>query len=315
MKLSDIIVYKNLLDDSTPLNTASLTYDKLAPVLHIVENNEIQFASLTEQLGNEYQDVLDCLDNFDQTIEKVKDQVDQLIKQHEPAYYQGSTDLYQQMMANDTIEYTLSRRLSVTTAVQEFLTARIMPHSDWHHAGMIIRPGHEDWIDLLVACDPLYLVDTHADLLEPAVLRYNDQYQRRLRTYVVKESVDYPILNELPERQFGYVLAYNFFNYKTIEIVNCYLEEIYNKLKPGGSFAFTFNDCDRAGGAALCERFFMCYTPGHRVLDHARQLGFQVTQLYRMDAACTWVELVKPGQLTSLRGGQTLGQVFHQSTR
>jgi predicted methyltransferase len=103
--------------------------------------------------------------------------------------------------------------------------------------------------------------------------------------------------------------VYNFFNYKPLEIVNQYLTEIYQKLKPGGVVAFTFNDCDHSGAAALAERNFMCYTPGRLVLAHAQTLGFQVRQRYRMNSSTTWIELQRLGQLTSLRGGQSLAKV------
>jgi predicted methyltransferase len=113
----------------------------------------------------------------------------------------------------------------------------------------------------------------------------------------------------LPDNQFGFCLVYNFFNYKPQEIINQYLTEIYQKLKPGGVVAFTFNDCDHSGAAALAERSFMCYTPGRVVLAHAQAAGFQVRQRYRMNNSTTWIELQRPGQLTSLKGGQSLAKV------
>jgi hypothetical protein len=86
------------------------------------------------------------------------------------------------------------------------------------------------------------------------------------------------------------------------------LTEIYSKLKPGGVLAFTFNDCDYAGATAMAERSFMCYTPGQTVLAHAHSVGYQVRQRYRMSNSTTWVELKRPGQMTSLRGGQSLAK-------
>lgn len=309
MKLSSIIAYRNQLDEATPLNGVLIAHDRLAPLLHTVKSSEIEFTHLVDRLSQDYKNVLGSIDHFERTVEDIKEEISYLIQQMEPAYFAESYRLYSQEMIHDTAEYILNRRLEITPEVASYITARIQAHGDWHHAGMIIHPGHEEWITYLVGHDPLYLVAPMAELLDPAVLRFNDQYQRRLCTYTVTERADGAILEHLPIGQFGFCLVYNFFNYKPQEIVNQYLTEIYSKLKPGGVVAFTFNDCDHAGAAALAERSFMCYTPGRTVLEHAYSVGYQVRQRYRMNSSTTWVELQRPGQLTSLRGGQSLAKV------
>ena len=310
MKLSSLIAYKNLLEEMIPLDTVPLAHDKLAPVLYTVQSNEVQFANLTEQLETDYRSVLEKLDQFDQTAEKIKNQIDSLINLNESVYYENSSELYRQMMQCDSNEYILNRQQSLTVEIKELIIARLQRHGDWHHAGMIVRPGHEDWINLLVGCDPLYLVDTNKELLDPAVLRFNDQYQHRLRTYEADESSTDAILKQLPQEQFAFCLVYNFFNFKPMEIVTRYLFELYHKLKPGGTIALTINDCDRAGAVKLAESGFKCYTPKQAVIEHCQGLGFELTTSFHIDAASTWLEFQRPGELTSLRGGQALAQIF-----
>jgi hypothetical protein len=214
------------------------------------------------------------------------------------------------MMQCDSNEYILNRQQSLTVEIKELIIARLQRHGDWHHAGMIIRPGHEDWINLLVGCDPLYLVDTNRDLLDPAVLRFNDQYQRRLRTYEAAENLTDAILKQLPQEQFAFCLVYNFFNFKPMELVTKYLSELFYKLKPGGTVALTINDCDRTGAVKLAESGFKCYTPKSAVVAHCQNLGFELLTNFHIDAASTWLEFQRPGELTSLRGGQALAQIF-----
>jgi hypothetical protein len=310
MKLSSLIAYKNLLEEMIPLDTVPLAHDKLAPVLYTVQSNEVQFANLTEQLEADYRSILEKLDQFDQTAENIKNQIDSLIDLNEPIYYENSTELYRQMVQQDSNEYVLSRQQPITVEVKELIIARLRRYGDWHHAGMIIRPGHEDWINLLVGCDPLYLVDTNKELLDPAVLRFNDQYQRRLRTYAVDEISTNAILKLLPQEQFAFCLVYNFFNFKPMELVVRYLSELFYKLKPGGTVALTINDCNRAGAVKLAESGFKCYTPKSAIVEHCCSLGFELTTSFHIDAASTWLEFQRPGELTSLRGGQALAQVF-----
>jgi hypothetical protein len=310
MKLSSLIAYKSLLEDMIPLDSVPLAHDKLAPVLHTVQSNEVQFANLTEQLEVDYRAVLEKLDQFDQTAEKIKNQINELVSQNESVYYENSTQLHRQMQQYDSNEYILNRQQPLTIEVKELIIARLQLRGDWRHPGMIIRPGREDWINLLVGCDPLYLVDTNKELLDPALLRFNEQYQRRLRTYVVDESLPDSILTQLPSGQFAFCLVYNFFNFKPIELVIKYLSELFYKLKPGGIVALTINDCDRAGAVKLAESGFKCYTPKQAIIEHCRILGFELTTSFHIDAASTWLEFQRPGELTSLRGGQALAQIF-----
>ena len=296
----------------TPLDTTAITYNKLGPILHSVQTNELQFDNITNQLDNNYRTVIDSVNTFEQTIEQLKSKLDQTISQMEPSYYAESFRLYSQEMIHDSPEYILTRRPTLTAEAYNFINARIQTHVNWQHAGMIIHPGHEDWIEKLVGLDPLYLVAQHAGLLEPAILRFNDQYQRRLRPYVVTETTDFPILDQLPTEQFAFCLVYNFFNYKPVELIKIYLKEILTKLKSGGTLAMTINDCDRADGVKLAESSFMCYTPGQMLIEYAKDIGFEVCQLFRANDAYTWIELQRPGKLKSYRGGQTLARLVYK---
>jgi hypothetical protein len=111
----------------------------------------------------------------------------------------------------------------------------------------------------------------------------------------------------------GICLVWNFFNYKPIEVIEIYLKELYTKLKPGGTLAMTFNNCDRFEGTELFERHYMSYTPGREVIKRAESIGYIVTYNFRTDSSNTWLELQKPGKLTSIRGGQSLAKVLYKS--
>lgn len=310
MKLSALVAYRNKLASMTPIDTAPLVHENIAPILHEVKVNEFQSPDITDQLERDYFNIVDSFSNFENTVERVKEAIDLMIRHLEVEYYQESRSLYNDMMAYDSVEHILSRIPNITDSAKSFLTARIQMHGDWRHAGMIIRPGREDWINMLVGCDPLYLVDTDLELIEPAGLRFNELYRRRLRTYAVNELTEDHPLKDLPDDQFAFSLAYNFFNFKPIFIIENYLRDLYQKTKPGGTVAFTFNDCDRPGGVDLAERHFMYYTPGHVIQQCLNDLGFQITQRYHIDAACTWLEVKKSGELSSLRGGQSLARII-----
>jgi hypothetical protein len=175
---------------------------------------------------------------------------------------------------------------------------------------MIIRPGRETFINDLLALDPLYLVDESHDLLQPAMNQFNEQFQQRLRPYTIQERSGEAILGQLPKSQFGLVFAYNFFNFRPFEVLRQYLTEIYQKLKPGGMLVMTFNDCDRAKAVMLVEQHYCCYTPGYLVRELAQSLGYEIAFSWTDQGPTTWLELRKPGEQYSLRGGQALAKIM-----
>jgi predicted methyltransferase len=160
--------------------------------------------------------------------------------------------------------------------------------------------------------DPLYVVDQHQDLLKPAVEKWTSDYQRRLRQYVINDYTCQRPLQELPDNQFGLIFAYNFLNYKPIEVIERYLQDFFAKLRPGGVAMFTFNNCDLPQGMGLAEKHFMCYTPGRRVQQIADKIGFENVYDQRGPNNISWFEIKKPGEIYSLRGGQTLAKIVRK---
>jgi SAM-dependent methyltransferase len=175
---------------------------------------------------------------------------------------------------------------------------------------MIIGPRTESFIEDMVPMDPLYLVDTHQDLLDPAVRNFTPDYQRRLRQYVVNDYVPRSILNEIPGGQFGVIFAYNYFNYRPMEVIRRYIQEIASKLRPGGTFIMTYNNCDRAHGIGLAERSWMCYTPKRLIVEAAINSGLELVSAADEPGDLSWIEFVRPGDIETLRGGQSLAKII-----
>jgi hypothetical protein len=162
----------------------------------------------------------------------------------------------------------------------------------------------------MVGFDPLYLVDIRYELFQPSLDKFNSLYQNRLRTHIVTENLNEDILTNIPNNQFGFCLAYDYLNYRPFEIIKKYLIEMYQKLKSGGTFILTFNDCDKASAVELAEKNERPYTPGNLIKSLAISLGYEIVFTDTTDEASTWLELRKSGTLTSLRGGQTLARIL-----
>jgi SAM-dependent methyltransferase len=310
MKLSEIVAYLNLLDSLSVHQEAAESTRRLAAVLHVVANHAVQVDSCSQDLEQNFDAVKLGLDDFESTLSRIKQRLVQMVHEQEPAYLAESYRLFDQEMRHDSVRHILSRRLGINDDSRLALQYRLKNLTDWRLPGMIIGPRTEKFIEDMVPMDPLYVVDTHQELLDPAVRSFTPDYQRRLRQYVVNDYVPRAILNEIPGGQFGVIFAYNYFNYRPMEVVRRYIQEIASKLRPGGTFIMTYNNCDRAHGIGLAERSWMCYTPQRLIVEAAENSGLELVSATDEPGDLSWIEFVRPGEIETLRGGQSLAKII-----
>jgi SAM-dependent methyltransferase len=312
MKLSELVAYKTELDKLTTRTTQREVELGLGQITHLVDSQSIQLGNFNQQLHDQYNKIYHDLDQFELLVNALKKEVDTQIEIAEKPWFQESYRLYDQEMRNDSADHILNRRPMLSEDTENFLRVRIQNYVDWQHPAMIIRPGLEKFVEDMVGYDPLYLIDQNHELLAPTVNKFPEEYRARLRLYTVKEDINAEILDKIPDNQFGLCLAYNFFEFKPLEIVKKYMTEVYQKLKPGGTFIITFNDCSRDKAVMLAEQRYACYTPGNLIKELAASIGYIQQFSWDNDGPTTWLELKKPGTLTSLRGGQTLAKIMYK---
>lgn len=246
------------------------------------------------------------------TVDALKSSAHRAVKNMEPYYLRRSLHQYlnTQSQPDSTI---LNARLGLSDPVREYIKASIAKSQDWRWPGLIVRPGLEDFVTGMTAMDPLYLVDHNLNLLAPALERFPPLFQQRTACYTISEQPGKPILADLPRAQMGLCVLFYHLNFRPIELVQQWLDELWAVVRPGGRVLFTYNDCDRAHGVSMYESGFMSYTPGHMIRGHAQSLGFEIVDDYHPEVGVDWMELRRPGLLTSLKASQTLAKVVARS--
>lgn len=278
------------------------------------------FFSCTPIVQQPYQTLIASdISKVKQALQEVKNKctdaiahLDLMRSEQEHLYYEASEKMYQEYLLAVThnAEGTVYNNIiSLDEEGQHLISERLGLFTDWRLPGMLLRPGKEDFINKMVELDPLYLVDEKISLLEPALSRYNEIYQRRCRKYVVNDK-HVSLFADLPQNQFGLIFAHSFFNVRTVQIVAKYLRAAFDLLRPGGVFAFTFCDGDTSRSVAMCESNFYCYTPGSVFEQHWKEIGYELQFRHQSSAAWTYVEIKKPGTIESNRGGQALAQII-----
>lgn len=307
MILSDIVNHKNVLDSLESDSAANAVLHKLDAVLKYAQDSDEP--EILESMTSTRNKVAKKLDQFESTLKQLQQSVLEKIKQKEPEYFAASSSLYNHEMKHDSADHIAQRQLNVDSITALFLQQRLKRYTSWQHPGMVIRPLHALHVDDLVACDPMYFVDTHPDLLDQVNSQFTKEYQSRLCYYQIREYTNQNIFWNLPAQQFGLIYAFHYFNFKPMEIIRDYLSEIYTLLRPSGVFAFTFNNCDFGGAVRLTEHHFCCYTPGRLIKEHALSVGFAVDFEFNDEAGTSWLELRKPGVFATIRGGQNVAAI------
>jgi hypothetical protein len=310
MKLSTLINYRTQLRNIDLAPMQKSVQGELSKVLYLINNQSNMNDKLARLLSNQSVQVQGSIADFENMFKQFEHKVDEVITQVEQPYFLQSYNLYENEMNNETLADLKNRSPNLAPSTVEFYRSRILRYIGWQHPAMIVRPAFETYIADMVSCDPLYLVDLNYELFEPALERYNQLFQSRLRRYTVSERTDQEILQNLPDSQFGLILAFNYFNFRPFEVIRRWMTEMLQKLKPGGMLLMTINDCNRDKAVMLVEQNYCCYTPGHLVMQLAETLGFEVVFKWDDNGPMTWIELKKPGTLTTLRGGQTLAKIL-----
>jgi hypothetical protein len=310
MKLSKLVDYLNLLESNELAPDYHGAVRRFREIGHVIANHAVQINEYGLLFNEKINNIIAEFQHAQMVLDDLKSDIRKQIAELESEQYQASQQLYEQEMCYETVEYILNRRLSIDPDSRISLSARLVQYTDWRLPGLIIRPGREKFIEELVPLDPLYLADQHEDLLKPAIQAFTPEYQRRLRPYVINDYEHKDPLWQLPANQFGLIFAYNYFNYKPMKVLQWYLDSMMTRLRPGGVAIFTFNDCDWAQGVGLAEQSFMCYTPGREIQAYCNQIGFEVLAINRGQGDIAWMEIKKPGEIESIRGGQSLAKII-----
>lgn len=314
MKLSELVAYRNQLNRLHIEQARSQVDLDLGQIKHLVNSKDFDPNNIKQQMIDVHKDIHSNFVQFTNLINQAKQEAQAEIELKEKYWLDETYRLYDQEMVHDTDEHILNRRPVLIPEHDSIIRARIKNFSTNLHPGMIIRPGLETFVDHMVSFDPLYLIDLSDNMLFPCTLGFPDQYQRRLRPVIVNDR-DYsrPILERLPDSQFAVCVAYNFFEFTPMSVIERWLQEIFVKLKPGGRLMMTFNDCDNEKAVRLAESYYACYTPGRMVKAAAERIGYEIYFIWNDNVPTTWIELQKPGILTTIRGGQALAKVVHKT--
>jgi SAM-dependent methyltransferase len=198
--------------------------------------------------------------------------------------------------------------INVNPDVELLIRQRILLHTDWKYPALEIGCQDGYWTQHMVAADPLYIIDRHRDFLDSASSNFPEAYQRRLRQYHLANHD----MSMLPQRQFGFIFSWGYFNYVSMDTMKRYLQQAMDLLRPGGVFMFSYNDGDTPGGAGMAEKFVRSYMPRSLLVPMCQSLGFEIQAEAEHGPAISWLEIRRPGTLNTVKAHQIMGEIIRR---
>ena len=312
MKLSKIVEYKIRLQQHD-----LSVIGKIANEMMMLVGSEIGDEIYEKEFKDCGKDILRSVDAIIENYKNYIQSVQEQISTQEKDYYKQSLKLYTEQTVLEEYHSITTQTFLIEEDTTEYLERRIDKYTNWTYPGLQISPifGGKDLTDSMVSLDPLYLVDYQQTLVNEVSKQYNLTYRNRLRPYTMRRyDFNNPkqiLFPKLPVEQFGFILACNFMDKFPLPVIEAYLLEIFNLLRPGGVMLFTFNDCDIPHNIQLVEQGYRPYTPGKEVRKLIKKLGYEILNHHSESYGIAWFEIKKPGEIRSSRGGQPLGKICH----
>jgi phospholipid N-methyltransferase len=275
------------------------------------------FGELKNNLANQLIQLKSQIKQTDDLISNLIQYVDTLIEEQVKEFYKsgylingveftGETDVHNER------QY---RNITCTEDVKQTVISKIRNHTNSKYPALEIGPGDGQWTEYMVAGDPLYIVDIHPEFLESTKSKFPIEYQRRLRSYLLGwHGVPKDDLSMLPQNQFGFIFAWQVFDFFPFDKTKVYLEQCFNLLRPGGVMMFSYNNCEFSAAAVYTEIGFKSWMPKKLIINTCQELGFEVLDTNDSLSGFHWIQIKKPGELKTVKTGQAMGEIIHRKT-
>jgi phospholipid N-methyltransferase len=319
MRLSDLIRLKN--------NLKSINLDSVRQQAEVLDGQLSQLFTITMHMS--YRDQLDekikdC-DMIENALVGIESKIQELLKQIDAEVSEITKDyMARGYMVNgfygsnytDVPTERNDRLLPINDETRSEVVVRLRSYTDWHYPVLEIGPGDGTWTEHLVAGDPLYILERHQEFIDNTLNKFNGVYRNRIRPYLtgMHGRTQEEDMSMLPENQFGFIFSWNVFNYMPLKETIAMLQGSYQCLRPGGVMMFSYNNCDVAQCAEYVEQGFRSWMPSMLLEQTCKDLGFEIIANRSIEETVHWIEIRKPGALTTTKYHQVLGKIINAST-
>jgi len=314
--LATLIEHRNSLKEIIPkLSIDDTVYSKSQLIESLTLRLDInKYHECIDRIRSIYNDIDQKNKDIIAEVSKIIDSIDHNISNILESK-NVSSDVFREstirslLPTNETIKTIFNNKISKISQVRYpglQINTRFFPPAEINSSNI------DSWISLMVASDPLYLMGPSIEILQESLQSFPEIYQKRVRLYELNDKRD---LSMLPQQQFNLIFCWDFFNYLPVDVIDFYLQQMMRLLKPGGTLLFTYNNCDLVMSARLVdwnsaswctplllEKIYSKY--GFKLIESNDIISDDVNVSH-----VSWVELKRPGDLTTSKISQANGVV------
>jgi len=245
-----------------------------------------------------YEYVDETLDNlislstiYRQSIDKLNEKTNELLRQQELIVLKRD---YYDYENNERNLELIQERSNLDKDLIKSLTSEIGSLSDWRYPGIELNPSTGKHTSSMLACDPLYLYTGNIVDNENIKSKFNNFFS-------TKRLLFYNDLAKVPQNQLGLAVSINCYEFLPIDPIKDEIRSVYNILRPGGRFIFTYNDCEQEASLDFLNGpgSYRTYNTKTLMKSMVQMLGFDIVKHECWRESHSWMVVKKPGYLAS----------------
>lgn len=207
-----------------------------------------------------------------------------------------------------------NQHADINDETYKVIKSRIFVNSDFRYPVLQFgcNTSSEKLTRDLVSNDPMYMCDFSADSIDYVAKQFNPEFRHKVRKYVIQDGS----FSTLPQGQFGLILSWMIFNYADLSMIRAYLQKMLHLLRAGGVHIFSYNNCEFYESYKVADAGWMSYVTKTSIIELCKELGYEIVNTYDVHHGrynyerVSWIEIKKPGDLTSLKQRQVVGTVI-----
>lgn len=319
MKISELVRIKEKLSGFQSPTFSAFIESKFKETSIYVDNMLSSFV-----FGDVKNDLVEQLTQLDSHITKTDELITNLIRYIEKLIEEQVKEFYKNGYLINGVEFTSEtnvynerqyRTVVCDETVKQAIVSDIRNHTSSKYPALEIGPGDGQWTEFMVAADPLYIVDIHPEFIESTKSKFSIEYQRRLRSYVLGwDGLSKDDLSILPQNQFGFIFAWQVFDFFPLDKTKLYLEQCFNLLRPGGVMLFSYNDCEFSSAASYAEFGFKSWMTKSLLTKTCGEVGLEILDTKNSLSGIHWIKIKKPGELKTVKVSQSMGEIVYRKT-
>ena len=254
-----------------------------------------------EELDTIIQEMCDLKVRHDAVLTKINNKSNQLLRNEEVQILRRDYDTF--AIQTPDLKLMNERISRLDKNFVNIIQREIGYYSDWRWAGIELNPSNGFLTRSFLACDPLYLYTGNVVDKEAVKSNFN-------RFFSEKRMMFYDNLLHLSQKQLGLAVSVNSYEFWPMDPIKTEIQKVYNLLKPGGHFIFTYNNCENLASLDLCANDYRSYNTKSLMTSMVQMFGFDVVkQGEECNGTHSFMVVKKPGKLVSQKLSSPLVKV------